>query len=281
MVRAVRNLGRPGVASMAISAVDAALWDLKARLFDVSLVTLLGAVRRAVPAYASGGFTNYSIPHLQRQLAGWAESGFTRVKIKVDRDRREALARVRAAREAVGTDVELFVDANGACSRKEALAHAEAFAPHGVSWFEEPVSSDDLEGLHLIRDRAPAGMAIAAGEYGYDLPFFARMLRGGAVDVLQADATRCAGITGFLRAGALCEAAGVPLSAHTAPGLHAAPCCALPAAVHVEYFFDHARIERLLFDGALVPEREMLRPDPSSPGFGLELKQADAARYAV
>src|SRR5688572_9284601 len=114
MVRAVRNLGRPGIASMAIAGVDTALWDLKARLLGVPVVTLLGAVRRAVPVYGSGGFTSYSIKELQEQLAGWVAQRISRVKMKVGRDAAQDLLRVRAAREAIGTAAELFVDANGA-----------------------------------------------------------------------------------------------------------------------------------------------------------------------
>lgn len=191
------------------------------------------------------------------------------------------IERVRAARAAIGGDAELFVDANGAYSRKQALSFAARFAEHGLTWFEEPVSSDDLEGLRLIRDRGPAAMNIAAGEYGYDLPYFRRMLDAQAVDVLQADATRCGGITGFSRVAALCDAYGVPLSAHTAPALHAHPCCALPRVQHVEYFHDHARIEAMFFDGVLTPANGALKPDPSRPGLGLEFKEQDARRYAV
>jgi L-alanine-DL-glutamate epimerase-like enolase superfamily enzyme len=281
MVRAVRNLGRPGITAMAIAAVDNALWDLKARLLDVPLVTLLGPVRDSIPAYGSGGFTSYSIAQLQQQLGGWVTQGISRVKMKVGREPGEDSRRVRAAREAIGAAADLFVDANGAYRRKQALALAEVFAESGVTWFEEPVSSDDLDGLRLIRDRAPAGMEIAAGEYGYDLPYFRRMLEAGAVDVLQADATRCAGITGFLRVGALCEARGLGLSAHTAPSLHAHPCCALTSACHAEYFHDHVRIEQMFFDGALTPIGGALRPDRLRPGIGLELKRSDAARYAA
>lgn len=279
MIASVRNVGRPGVASMAIAAVDVALWDLKARLLDVPLVTLLGAVRDEVPVYGSGGFTTHSGTVLRERCRRWLEMGIPRVKIKVGRVPEEDLARVRDAREALGPDAELFVDANGAYARKEALAHAHRFAELGVTWLEEPVSSDDLEGLRLIRDRAPPGLEIAAGEYGYDLAYFRRMLEAGAVDVMMADATRCAGVTGFLEAGVLCEAFGIPLSAHTAPHLHLHACCALRAVRHLEYFFDHARIERMLFDGAASPEGIALRPDLSRPGLGLDLKRQDAEAY--
>jgi L-alanine-DL-glutamate epimerase-like enolase superfamily enzyme len=281
MVHAIRNLGRPGVCSMAIAAIDACLWDLKARLLELPLVKLLGAARAGAPVYGSGGFTSYSVRQLQDQLGGWAAQGIPRVKMKIGTHPEDDLTRVRAAREAVGPGVELFVDANGAYSRKQALAWAEASAGLGVSWFEEPVSSDDLDGLRLLRDRAPAGMDVAAGEYGYDLGYFRRMLQAGAVDVLQADATRCAGITGFLQVGALCQAHCLPLSAHCGPSLHAHPCCAVIPFRHLEYFHDHVRIEHLLFDGAPTPTDGELRPDLSRPGLGLEFKQPDAERYRV
>jgi L-alanine-DL-glutamate epimerase-like enolase superfamily enzyme len=281
MVRAVRNLGRPGVASTAVSAVDAALWDLKARCLDVPLVRLLGAARDGVPVYGSGGFTSYPNARLQKQLADWVADGIPRVKMKVGTHPDEDVERVRCARDAIGPNTELFVDANGAYDRKQALNFAERFAEFQVSWFEEPVSADDLEGLRLLRDRAPALQDIAAGEYGYDPNYFRRMLEAGAVDVLQADATRCGGLTGFLQVDALCQARSLPLSAHCAPALHLAPCSAALSLRHLEYFHDHVRIERQLFDGVRSPIDGDLKPDLSSPGHGLSFKRADAERYLV
>jgi L-alanine-DL-glutamate epimerase-like enolase superfamily enzyme len=279
MTQALRNNGRPGVASAAVSAVDAALWDLKGRLLNVSVVDLLGGARDMVPVYGSGGFTSYSVERLQQQLSGWVANGITRVKMKIGRDARADRDRVAAARGAIGNAAELFVDANGAYTRKQALAQAEAFAAQQVTWFEEPVSSDDLDGLALMVSRAPTGMAIAAGEYGYDAWYFRRMLEAGAVDVLQADATRCGGITAFMRVAALCEAFNTPLSAHTAPSLHVHACCAVSHVQHIEYFHDHSRIEQLFFDGAARPAHGALFPDRARPGLGLELKRADAAPY--
>ena len=281
MRHSVRNLGSPGLAAMAISAVDNSLWDLKARLLGVPLVTLLGPVREGVPVYGSGGFTSYSNHQLQEQLGGWASQGFSLVKMKVGREPTADLQRVQAAREAIGPDTRLFVDANGAYSRKQALWFADAFTEYDVCWFEEPRPSDDLEGLHLLRERGPAGMDVAAGEYGYEPIYFRRMLEAQAVDCLQADATRCCGISGFMSAGALCEAFTIPLSAHCAPALHAHPCCALPSVRHVEYFHDHVRIERMLFDGALTPVGGKLYPDLSRPGLGLELKRGEAERWRI
>ncbi len=282
MVGAIRNLGRPGIASMAISAVDTALWDLKARMLGVPLCRLLGQVHDRVPVYGSGGFTAYSLKRLQQQLGDWVQQGIPRVKMKIGSHPLDDPARVRCAREAIGPNAELFVDANGAYSRKQALALAERFrAESAISWLEEPVSSDDLEGLRLIRDRAPAGVEIAAGEYGYDIPYFARMLGAGAVDVLQADVTRCGGITELLRVDGLCRAHALPLSLHCGPAIHLHPALALSQLVHLEYFHDHVRIEQLLFDGVLSPRDGALRPDQGRPGNGLEFKREAAQRYAA
>jgi L-alanine-DL-glutamate epimerase-like enolase superfamily enzyme len=281
MVRRTRNLGRSGIVSMALSAVDAALWDLKARILQLPLITLLGSVRKAIPIYGSGGFISYTNQQLEEQLGGWASAGISQVKMKIGCDAKADRERVHLARCAIGPDTALFVDANGAYDRKQALAQAESFLPFHVTWFEEPVSSDDLEGLRFIRDRAPAEMEIAAGEYGYDADYFRRMLEAGAVDVLQADATRCGGITGFRQVAALCSAHHVQLSAHTAPALHTHVCCASLPVRHLEYFHDHVRIEKIFFDGVPEPVDGALYPDLTRSGMGIELKKKDVERFAA
>ena len=281
MVHAVRNIGRPGIAAAAISAVDNALWDLKSKLFELPLITLLGAVRRDVAVYGSGGFTSYSVAELREQFSGWVAEGISRVKMKVGREPDADVTRVREARATIGDQAELFVDANAAYDLELAAARARDFAESRVSWFEEPVSSDDLNGLRLLRARKPEGMEIAAGEYGYDLGYFQRMLDAESVDVLQADATRCCGISEFLRVGALCDSRGIALSAHTAPALHLHPACAIKSLRHVEYFHDHVRIERLFFDGLAAPRNGCLAPDMTRPGLGLDLKRRDAERFRM
>jgi L-alanine-DL-glutamate epimerase-like enolase superfamily enzyme len=188
-------------------------------------------------------------------------------------------ARLGAAREAVG-GAALYVDANGAFTRAEARDWARRYrAEWDVSWFEEPVSSDDLAGLRFVRDFGPDGLDIAAGEYGYLLPDFQRL--AGVVDCLQADVTRCGGITGLLQADAVATAGEVDLSAHCAPAISAHAFCAVRRLRHLEYFHDHVRVESMLFDGVLEPEEGVLRPDRSRPGLGLELKRADAERWAA
>ncbi|MES5818933.1 enolase C-terminal domain-like protein [Streptomyces sp. RG80] len=283
MCRSVRNAGRQGIAACAISALDIALWDLKARLLEVPLVQLLGTARRRVPVYGSGGFTTYDDTHLAAQLGGWVHGQqIPRVKIKIGEGWGRAvprdLARVRAARQVIGTRAELYVDANGAYTRKQAVRVGGVLAELGVGWFEEPVSSDDLTGLRLVRDAVVCD--VTAGEYGYDLPYFARMIAAGAVDCLQIDATRCGGLTEFLRAAALAQAHGLEVSTHCAPHAHAAAAASIPNLRHMEWFHDHVRIESMLFDGALDPTGGTVRP-LTGIGHGLTLRAEDAREFRV
>jgi L-alanine-DL-glutamate epimerase-like enolase superfamily enzyme len=277
----VRNWGRPGLVSTAISAIDNCLWDLKARLLDRPLLTVLGNMRDGIPAYGSGGFTSYTEKQLIDQLTGWASGGMRSVKMKIGRHPDQDVPRVRAVQKALNGRVELFVDANGAYTRKQALDKAQHFGDLGVTWFEEPVTSDDRAGLHLLVEHAPPIMNIAAGEYCYVLDDARLLLDAQAVDVLQADVTRCGGVTNFLKIGNICETWHYPLSAHTSPSLHATLCCALVPAMNVEYFHDHARIEQMIFDGAIQPVVGNLKPDLSRHGLGLDLKRADAEKFQI
>ena len=284
MIRTVRNIGRPGLVSCAISAVDTALWDLKAKILDVAVCRLLGVIHPDVPIYGSGGFTTYDDAATRGQVERWVDQWeIPRIKIKigeswghrVERD----LARVALTREIAGASTELYVDANGGYNRKQAIRVADAMQEHAVSWFEEPVSSDDLCGLREIR--AHTSIDVAAGEYGYSLVYFDHMIRAGAVDCVQVDVTRCGGITEWVRVAALASAAGLQVSGHCAPNLHAHVAATVPNLRHLEYFHDHVRIEGILFDGALDPTGGSLHPDQGRPGLGLALKNADAEQYRV
>lgn len=279
MLRQVRNDGSRGISSMAISALDIALWDLKARLLGCSVTVLLGISQLSVAAYGSGGFTSYSNARLAKQLAGWVKSGIRSVKMKIGTHPESDPERVSVAREAIGPDVALFVDANGAFNAKQAITMAECFKKSGVSWFEEPVSSDRLNDMRRVRDAVQPEIEVAAGEYGYDSLYFRQMLEAEAVDVLQIDATRCKGFTGFLEGAAVAASFGCPVSAHCAPTLHAHIGSAVSNFRHVEYFHDHVRIENMLFDGFIEARNGRLQPDFSCPGLGLAFKRKDAERY--
>jgi L-alanine-DL-glutamate epimerase-like enolase superfamily enzyme len=274
----LRNAGYPGLGAMAVSAVDVALWDLKARLLELPLASLLGRVHESVPIYGSGGFCSYSDGELARQLEGWVAEGIPRVKMKVGREPERDPERVAVARRAIGDGAELYVDANGAFAAKQALRFLDEIEEQRVNWFEEPVSSRDLAGLRVVRDAAPR-VDVAAGEYAYTLADFRGLI--DAVDCLQADVTRCGGVSGLLAASALAAAFELDLSGHTAPTIHGHVLCAVPKLRHLEWFHDHVCIERMLFDGFLEPEGGALRPDPELPGLGVELRRADAEEYAV
>ncbi len=173
---------------------------------------------------------------------------------------------------AIGPDVALYVDANGGYQRAEAAAWAEVFAAADVRWLEEPLTSEDLDGLRVLRHKSPPGLAIAAGEYADGIAAARRLLEAEAVDVLQLDATRCGGITGFLSCEALARAHRVQVSAHCAPAAHIAVAAAVPSLRHVEWFHDHVRIERLLFDGAPSAEGGAVTIDRTILGNGLTLR---------
>jgi L-alanine-DL-glutamate epimerase-like enolase superfamily enzyme len=282
MTRALRNVGRPGLGAMALSAADIALWDLKARLLGCPVAGLIGRARDDVPVYGSGGFTTYDDARTREQLSGWVgQDRIPRVKIKIGEswgsNESRDLARVALAREVIGPDTELYVDANGGYSTGQAVRMADRMDQFGVTWFEEPVSSQDLRGLATVRRQVRPD--VTAGEYSWTLADSARLLAAEAVDCLQLDVTRCGGITEFLRGAALAAAHNVQVSGHCAPNLHARVAVAVPGLRHLEYFHDHQRIERMLFDGTLDPAGGVLTPDPGRPGLGLELRSADAERY--
>ncbi len=281
MVHRDRNIGRRGVASSAISAVDIALWDLKAKILNVPLCTLWGKVRESVPLYGSGGFTSYTDKELASQFQGWQNQGITKFKMKVGREPEKDPERVQKAREVIGDNAALFVDANGAYDLKQALSLSYRFSESNVSWFEEPVSSDNLTGLNFLRHEVPAEMNIAAGEYGYDIHYFKRMLQSEAVDIIQADATRCFGYTGFFQACTLAKAFNTPLSSHTAPSIHLHACLADSNICHMEYFHDHVRIESTYFDGFPQIKDGSFAPYLDRPGHGLELKKHDIEKFKV
>ena len=272
MCRAVRNIGREGIAATAISAVDIALWDLKARILGRPLTGLIGMARDAVPVYGSGGFTSYDDDQTRRQLAGWVEDlRIPRVKIKIGEawgtDERRDLHRVELARSVIG-DAELYVDANGGYGTAQAVRIAGRMADFDVTWFEEPVSSQDTSGLAAIRRQVVPD--VAAGEYSWTLADSARLIVASAVDCLQLDVTRCGGVTGFLQGASLAAASNLQVSGHCAPNLHASVAACVPNLRHVEYFHDHQRIERELFDGALAPDGGQLRPRSVQPRPGAD-----------
>lgn len=280
MVVKVRNAGRPGLVGMAISAVDVALWDLGARLLDVPLAHWWREEPHPVPVYGSGGFTTYDRDKLLLQLEGWKEAGVGAVKIKIgeswgtreDRD----LERTALVREVVGPDTGVFVDANGGYDREQAARVGHALEELDVSWFEEPVSSDDLTGLDELHRELD--LDVTAGEYGYDLSYFERL--APVVDCVQVDVTRCGGYTEWLRICPMLDRLGRQVSAHCAPYLTVAAAAVTPNLRHIEWFHDHVRVARELVDGYTEPVDGALHA-LDRPGHGLSFRADRAQRYQV
>jgi L-alanine-DL-glutamate epimerase-like enolase superfamily enzyme len=274
MHRAARNLGTRGLVMQALSAIDIAWWDLKARLLDVSLVDLFGATRDRVPIYGSGGFTTLTRGQLEEQVGWWRSVGCHAMKIKIgeawgtrlDRD----LKRVHELRRLAGDDVNLMVDANGGYTVAQARRVGAALDDLGVVWFEEPVSSDDVAGLASVR--AAVRCDVTAGEYAADAYEIGHLLP--VVDCLQLDATRCGGYTGFLAGAAMARARNLQVSAHCAPALHAPVAAAVTNLRHIEWFADHARLEPRLVVGAPEPVNGELPVHRDGPGHGMSLRAA-------
>jgi L-alanine-DL-glutamate epimerase-like enolase superfamily enzyme len=284
MVRHVRNSGRRGLVGYAISAVDVALWDLKARLLDLPLHRLLGAVRTEVPVYGSGGFTTYDDRQLTEQLTRWTvDQRIPRVKIKIGESWGTSVGRdverMRRAREVVGPDVQLFVDSNGAYGAGQAIRVMDDARDLDVRWFEEPVSSDDLAGLRHVRERVTAD--VAAGEYAGDLFDVRGLCASGAVDCLQLDVSRIGGVTEWQRGAAVAAAHNLQVSGHCGPHLHAHVAAATPNLRHLEWFHDHERIETMLFDGTLDPSGGTITPRDDAIGHGLTFRDDAADPYRM
>jgi L-alanine-DL-glutamate epimerase-like enolase superfamily enzyme len=272
---ACRNLGTKGLVMQAISAADIALWDLKARLMHMPLVSLLGQVRDRIPIYGSGGFTSSTEAELAQDISAWKAAGCTAMKIKIGCDWGTRttwdLDRVALLREIAGTDAHLMVDANGAYTAGQARRVGAELDRNGVEWFEEPVSSDDLEGLASVR--AAVNCDVAAGEYVSDTYGAERL--APVVDCLQLDVTRCGGYTGFLLGAAVAAAHNLEVSAHCAPAAHAPIAAAVPNMRHVEWFNDHVRLEPELVDGVPPVSSGAMHAPVAQHGHGMTL--ADTA----
>lgn len=278
--RQIRNEGRQGESAMALAAIDLALWDLKSKILQIPLEDILGRCRDRIEIYGSGGFTSYSKNELEKQMRGWKDQGLRRFKMKVGTDPSQDAERVRFVRSCLGPESELMVDANEAYTSSQALALASSFSTEGVRWFEQPIDSRDWQGLAELRRRLPAGMQLATGEYIYDSWQTRKILHAEAADVIQLDATRCQGFSGFLEAAAVCESYGLKISSHCAPSLHRILGLVVPGMLHLEYFFDHVRIEQMFFGEALNPREGFLGP-VEGLGLGIHPQRKAMEKFAL
>jgi L-alanine-DL-glutamate epimerase-like enolase superfamily enzyme len=257
--------GRGGAAVMAISAVDIALWDLKARKFGVPLWTLLGGHDARVPCYAGGIDLEFSLERLLAQTGENLERGFRAIKMKVGRAQlSEDVARVKAMREHLGADFPLMVDANMRWSADEAIRAARALQPFNVYWLEEPTIPDDIDGhARIVRD---GGLPVATGENLHTLYEFANMIRAGGVTFPEPDVTNCGGVTVFMKVAKLAEAHNLPVTSH---GAHDITVHLLAAAPNRSYLEAHGfGLDRYIAQPLEIKEGFAIAPN--RPGHGIE-----------
>lgn len=274
MMWVVRDFGRGGVALQALSAVDVALWDLKGRAEGQPVFRLLGELRPDVVVYGSGGFTSFSPEELVAEMRAFVDTGFGAVKMKVGKSfgtcEEEDVSRVQAVREAIGSETELYVDANGAYGVEQAIRMAERFAAHDVRLFEEPVPADDTGGLAAVRAASP--IPIATGEQEYEAAGLRRLAEVGAAEVLQPDILRIGGVTGWRRAAVVAADNGLQLMSHAAQLVSLQVGCATAGFAAAEYMAIQVEMDRLWYRDVPVPVGGRWTPLPDRPGMGLDLR---------
>ena len=262
-------VGRGGLAIHALSAVDIALWDLRARRLGRALWRLLGGHDPDVRAYAGGIDLQFPLDRLERQTADHLVAGFRAIKMKVGRPRlAEDLERVTALRRLLGPDVPLMVDANMRWRVDEAIRASRALADHGVYWLEEPTIPDDLAGhVRIAREGA---LPIAAGENLHTLHEFGHYMGAGAVEFPEPDCSNCGGVTVWLKVAHLAEAHNLPVTSHGVHDLHVHLLAAVPNASYLEV---HGfGLERFVAHPLEV--RDGLARAPERPGHGVSLDWA-------
>ena len=266
MWRRLHYVGRGGVASFAISAVDIALWDLQARQRCQPLWQLLGATDERVPVYAGGINLEYPIDELLKETEASLEQGFRAIKMKLGSPQLATdVERVAAMRECLGPEIPLMVDANMAWSVDEAIAAARAFREFDVTWLEEPIAPDDFPGHRRVAEEG--ALPIAAGENLHTLREFQMLIEAGAVTYVEPDVANIGGITAWLKVAALAESHQLRVTSHGVHDLHVHLLAAVPNSSWLEW---HGfGLERFMSSRLQIEDGAAIAPD--RPGHGVEL----------
>jgi len=272
MYQLTRWYGRKGAAMSALGGVDTALWDLRGKAAGKPVWALLGGERPTCPAYASGLLWN-DVEALAAEAAGYIDRGFRRVKMRLARSEEYDRAAVQAVRAAIGPDNDLMVDASMRYHLELARRMGEFLAAQKVFWYEEPFAPEDIDAYAALR--GTVDVPVAAGENEFGLQGFRELIRAGAVDIAQPDASRCGGISEAWRAGQLAHEHGLRVATHTwsdavAVVANAQVVAPLPNGLTVEVDCTGTPfIEELLVDGLRISDGLLALGD--APGLGVEL----------
>ena len=281
----IRNYGRKGVGIQALAAIDVGLWDLKAKALGVPLYRLLNPMYESVPVYGSGGWTNMTEEELVGEATGFVDQGFSKYKMKVGmnfgQEEKEDIKRVAAVREAVGDDIEVYVDANMGYNVKQAIRMTRIFEEYNVGWLEEPVLADNITGLAEVT-RA-SDIPIATGENEYTRHGFKELIANRGADIIQPDVARVGGVTEWMKVASLADSFGLQIAPHGIPEVHLHLCMAIPYLKVVEYFDGGwGRVGKAnFFTDVPLPQNGMWTPFPDKPGLGFGLDPDAVAKYSI
>jgi L-alanine-DL-glutamate epimerase-like enolase superfamily enzyme len=275
--QAAGTAGPGGVFTLALSAIDTALWDIKGKALGQPVCALLGGLRDRVPTYASGALMRpHPVDYLAKAGPRLVGMGFRQMKMQCGSEATVAgsVERVRVMREAIGEDVDLMCDINQLWSVNQAIEIGKRIEPYHLFWLEDPVAHDDYQGLARVADNLTT--PIAAGEYHYGIRPFRHMLEARSIDVVMIDLVRVGGITQWMKVAGMAEAFNLPVVSHLIPEIHVHLVAAIPNGLTVEYMPWTLRLFEetpVLADGKLAV--------PKKPGLGLTFSAEALKRYQV
>jgi L-alanine-DL-glutamate epimerase-like enolase superfamily enzyme len=276
---AAGNSGPGGVFTLALAAVDIALWDLKGKALNVPVAKLAGGFRDRVPTYASGALMRtFPLDHVAKAASTLVGKGFRQMKTQLalpgDTTPAREVERIRVIREAIGADIDLMCDINQRWDVRQAISIGRRVEEYNLFWLEDVVAAEDYPGLASVT--AALATPIAAGEYVYGAVPFRHMFEARSVDIVMIDVLRAGGITQWLKIAGMAEAFNLPVVNHLYPEISVHLVAAVPNGLTVEYMPWSARI----YQEVPVPVKGELAV-PQKPGLGLEFDEAALRRYSV